>query len=698
MSESMKSFDQRFEHLKKQAEGLLKDNPDFGGNIDTTHDLLHELQVYQAELEIQNEELRASQELLIASRDRFSYLYHEAPVGYVTVNREGVIREANAKLADMLGVDISSLIGKPLQNFIYPGDRDVFLGRYRAIFNSPEGKEMELRMEQADHSVLHALIEARRAPAERGKQDDESVLIVISDVTEKVRSEASLRLSEKVIETAHDAVIITDTQGTILRVNPAFELATGYREVEAIGKNPRFLQSGRQDAQFYKEMWSEILLKGSWQGIVWNRRKDGSEYAERLSISAIRDSRKEITHFVGVFSDITEQLELEESLRQAQKMEAIGTLVGGIAHDFNNMLAGINGNLYLAKRESQDRPNVMNRLNQIEQLGGHAADLISYMLTFARKDMLRLQKVSLNKLVNQFINGVARVTLPENIKLNVDLGNDPCLLLVDATKIQQVLLNLFTNAKDAVADVDMPEITLKLERFQADDLFALKHQLENGQELARLSIIDNGSGIDKDIQKKIFEPFYTNKEVGKGTGLGLAMVYGAIESAAGFIELESSPNKGAVFHIYLPVIEGDEPEDDTVEVIEVTPPSEKKTILMADDDDILREVVWESLLSAGYEVVAKRNGTELLDYFKEHAEQVNLVLIDLVMPGMGGGSVSEMIRDLSPEVPILFMTGFDRETAFEKAGHLDHSKVITKPFSMELLYKSVEELTKKPSK
>lgn len=693
MEGKAREFDARFSRLKEQAEDLLRETPQRAHEIDEAHDLIHELQVYQAELEIQNEELRTSQQALAASRDRFSYLYHEAPVGYVSLDRDGVVREANAKMAQMLKVQLSHLVGKPLQNFIYPGDRDIYIGRYRAFYNAPDGKELELRMECSDSSVMDVLIEGRSTAL---KHEDIScdvlVLMVISDISDKVAAEINLRLADKVIQTAQEAILVTDSAGLIISVNPCFEKATGYQKHEVVGKNPRILQSGRQDRFFYEVMWHEIIHKGQWQGIVWNRKKSGEEYAERLSISCIRDARKEITHFVGVFTDITAQLELEEQLRQSQKMEAIGTLVGGIAHDFNNMLAGITGNLYLAKKACEDRPDVGSKLDTIEKLSIDAATMISQMLVFARKDVIRLECLDLSRIVQQFSSGVARVTIPETIQLHTKLETEMMLVLADATQIQQIILNLISNARDAVADIRHPEITIELERFVPEEQFLLRNQYFTRTELARFSVRDNGCGMDEATQKRVFEPFYTTKEVGKGTGLGLSMVYGAVQGFGGLVEIDSHPDAGTAIHIYLPLHLGEITDHASTHEEALTLESHGELILLADDDEMVRDVTSETLRNMGYKVIEADDGSRLLDLFVNHRDAVDLVLVDMVMPKIGGWKAAEKLRSLRPDLPIIFMTGYDREHLINTHGEMDNTRVLSKPFPADHLNATIRDL------
>ncbi|MDQ6964765.1 MAG: PAS domain S-box protein, partial [Mariprofundales bacterium] len=355
--------------------------------------------------------------------------------------------------------------------------------------------------------------------------------------------EESLRLASEVVEHTQDGVIITDLSAHIIQVNPAFCSVTGYTEEEVIGKTPALLHSGRQDEEFYRNMWQDIKRCGSWSGKIWNRRKNGDIYPEHLSITTTYNRDGEATHLVGVFSDISEQEMLEAQLRQAQKMESIGTLVGGIAHDFNNMLAGISGNIYLIRQAVAGHSGMVNRLDQVESTITRASDMIAQLLTFARKGIVQIHSLPLTPFIKEAIK-LARVTIPESIIFRYTMPvDDPLVIVGDTTQLQQIVMNLLNNARDAVKGRPSPEITLSLERFVADSKFCERHseerQVEVGDRFAHLSVVDNGCGIPARVVSRIFDPFFTTKGEGEGTGLGLSMVYGAVQSHHGLIDVES---------------------------------------------------------------------------------------------------------------------------------------------------------------
>jgi len=687
-TENIRKAGLQFAELERKAKNLInsRQGPEADHkSLDGARDLIEQLQIYQAELEIQNEELRDAQQALLTSRNRLSYLYHQAPVGYISVDKNGFIREVNQRLLNMLGMTMDACLNKPLVNFILDSDRAIFLGRFRAFFDMPKGKHMEICLQKSDKSALYALLEGRLAEdmPDSTANDKEFMLLTISDITARRDAEANLRLADKIIHTAQEAILVTDAQGTILNVNPCFEKTTGYTKDEIIGKNPRILQSGRQNSLFYNVMWKQVLNTGCWQGIVWNRRRNGEEYAEKLTINAIYGDRKEVTHYVGVFTDITDQLELEEKLRQSQKMEAIGTLVGGIAHDFNNMLAGIVGNLYLAKKKSDKQAELIPHLEVIGTLSDKAAEMIAQMLTFARKGIVQMKPLALNHCINEILTGAGWVSIPENIRLNINLCEEDLVIKADQTQIQQLVINLLSNARDALAGQSQPAIETHLTRYCPDKFFLLEHDLANGVEFAHLTISDNGCGIDSEQYARIFEPFYTTKEAGKGTGLGLAMVYGAVQTHGGVIQVESIQGGGTSFHLYLPLI--DMVLNDNRDAPLQMAAGKGEIILVADDDAVVLDVTTEILANHGYRILQADDGRNAWNLFESHFAEIDLVILDIIMPNMNGDEVAEKVRQLRPDIPIIFATGYDRQHVLSGDNELENSTVLNKPFQYDHL-------------
>jgi len=392
----------------------------------------------------------------------------------------------------------------------------------------------------------------------------------------------------------------------------------------------------------------------------------------------------------GIMTDITERQNLQGQLRQSQKMEALGTLVGGIAHDFNNMLAGITGNLYLARRKVEDRPDVVEKLKNIEQLSSRAADMIGQLLAFARKSMVQTQPLSLTAFMKESFK-LAQVSIPESIAFHRRICGTDLMVTGDATQLQQVLMNLLSNARDAVAGVDKPAISVKLSEYKADDAFLRAYPGLVGRRLARLTVEDNGGGISEEHLNNIFEPFFTTKAVGNGTGLGLSMVYGSVQSHGGAVRVDSKAGRGTSFHIYLPLLDGRQASRDHTNHDKIYA-GHGETILLADDEAHVRETGSDVLESLGYRVLTACDGKEAVKLFCAHRDEVALAILDVVMPHLGGVKAAEQIRRLSPGVPVLFATGYDREQAMTTSNRLPHSLVLTKPLSINKLSRSVRDL------
>ncbi|WP_171966496.1 ABC transporter substrate-binding protein [Mariprofundus micogutta] len=498
---------------------------------------------------------------------------------------------------------------------------------------------------------------------------------------------SSLQKVSQAIEQTAEVITITDNNSIIEYVNSAFSRVTGFTAEESIGKTPLLFRS--EDYRDITENIRDTITSGeTWQGKVIEKKKDGTTYPAMLTISPVRNEVGKITHYIGVHEDLTKLEQMEEQFRQAQKMESIGTLVGGIAHDFNNMLAGITGNLYLARQAAKTEPQITEKLGRIEALTGRATDMIKQLLTFANRGLVQKSTLPLTSFLKETMK-LHRVSVPENISLNLNIL-DNMQVSADMTQLQQLLLNLITNARDAVAGVDQPRIDIQLQRFTVDAAFRRKHQAATQKEYAHLSVSDNGHGISQEHLDQIFEPFYSTKEVGKGTGLGLAMVFGALKSHDGFVEVDSSLNSGSTFHIYLPLLQGDsaKPEHSEEEIIY----GHGETILLVDDEEDVLDTIGEVLCSLGYSVLKAENGDEALTLFEEQSSNINMIITDVVMPKSGGVQLAEKVRTMNQDIPILFATGYDDKLISGLKQQLDHSETLVKPFTIELLTQTIKKL------
>jgi two-component system cell cycle sensor histidine kinase/response regulator CckA len=507
------------------------------------------------------------------------------------------------------------------------------------------------------------------------------------DISEQREREQRLRLQEAALAATVDAVVITNREGTIEWVNPAFTRVTGYSPEEAIGRNPRVLKSGAQTPAFYKGLWETLLEGRVWCGELSNRRKDGSLYTEEMTITPITDETGDIAHFAAIKRDISERIALENSLHGARKMEALGQLAGGVAHDFNNLLGVIRGHgELLAGRLGPSDPG-REKLEQILKASDRAAKLTRQLLAFGRRQVLEPRVVDLNAVVVE-TERLLRRLVGEDIAVVISLGADLGRVRVDPTQIDQVLLNLAANARDAMPQGGRFTIgTSNVEVSEAECRTRAGTQLGR---FVRLRVSDTGMGMDEATRSRIFEPFFTTKEVGKGTGLGLASVYGIVKQSGGYVWVDSAPGKGSSFDIHLPSVEAD------LEPHEAAPPPPAPrtpaTILLVEDEASLRDIAKELLEASGYTVIAAANGAEALSLAEHHATgPIQLLLTDVMMPGMSGPTLAQRIRARRPDVDVLYMSGYSHE-AVEKEGLLEPgTRLLAKPFSLSTLVRSVEE-------
>ena len=494
------------------------------------------------------------------------------------------------------------------------------------------------------------------------------------------KTEEHLNILSSSVQQASEAIMIANKDGIIEYVNPSFEKLTGYSAKEVLGKSPNMLKSGVQDSVFYENMWLELNAGHSWQGRIIDQKKDGTNYPAILTISPIKNEAGEITHYVGSQQDMREYESLEKQFHHAQKMEALGTLVGGIAHDFNNSLAAISGNAYLAKMSVPANSDAIPMLDTIVNMSFRSAEMIKQLLSFSRKDMKSMNPMLLAPFLKETFK-IHKVSIPENITLNLTIDDDTLQVLGDINLLQQVILNIMNNARDAVEEIAEPLITVNLSRFEADKDFLKKNPELKGKSFACISIRDNGAGIKEENLSHIFDPFFSTKEVGKGTGLGLSMAYGAIHSHGGVISANSTLNQGTEISIWLPLL-GSEQTDTQLTPKEQSIYKGSETILVVDDEASVLEITHAVLKKLGYQVIIAKNGQEALTIYQDKHDEIDLLIMDVVMPVLGGIEAAAAIREINPDARIIFATGYDRSHSLKRKGSDLPETVIPKPFSV----------------
>jgi PAS domain S-box-containing protein len=507
---------------------------------------------------------------------------------------------------------------------------------------------------------------------------------LMQDVNDrKVAEEAQARLG-MAVEQAGESIVITDKEGLIQYVNPAFERISGYSRPEAIGRTPAFLKSGIHDEAFYRELWSTLRQETDWTGLLVNRRKDGTLYQEEAVISPVRDSAGKVVNFVAVKRDVTTERVMEEQLRQSQKMEAVGRLAGGVAHDFNNILTAILGYSDLLLARQRENSKIHRELLEIRNAGDRAAHLTRQLLAFSRRQVLEPKVVNLNDVVAG-IDTLLRRLIGENIDIQTALDGQLGNVKIDPGQIEQVIVNLAVNARDAMPNGGT--ITIETANVKHGDGYSLRHRAIQPGSYVMLAVTDKGTGMDEETKSRIFEPFFTTKEKGKGTGLGLSTVYGIVNQSGGHVWVYSEPGKGTTFKIYLPRVDEAVEAPGTKESATGTGRSE--TVLLVEDDHAVRNITRIVLCNDGYKVLEAANGEEGLMIAGSHAGKIDLVLTDVVMPKMGGLEMVEQLASILPETKVLFISGYP-ENALHRYGTLPpETSFLMKPFKADTLTNKV---------
>ena len=506
----------------------------------------------------------------------------------------------------------------------------------------------------------------------------------VQDITERKQAEAERERLTAAIEQADEMVYITDADGLIRYVNPAFEKVTGFGRDEAVGRNPRLLKSEKHDDAFYRELWKSITTGHTWRGRVVNKRKDGMPYTQEVSISPVSDTSGRIIHFVAVARDITEHLKLEEQLRASQKMDAIGRLAGGVAHDFNNLLSVILSYSDFAILRLREQDPLREDLVEIRKAGKRAADLTSQLLAFSRKQVLAPRILDVNEVVAN-LEKMLRRLIGEDIALERTLAPDLGRVRADPGQLEQVIMNLVVNARDA-----MPRGgTLSIETANVEfDPEQVKGTTSTTRPHVLVAITDTGSGMDEATQQRLFEPFFTTKE--RGTGLGLSTVYGIVKQSGGDVEVRSEPGKGTTFAVYLPRL-----SEVAQERTERTPEGSTvgtETILLVEDEEAVRTVAARILRAAGYNVMTAANGGEALLICERHQGELGLLLTDVVMPKMSGRELAERLQQVRPGLLVLYMSGYTDDSMVRHGVLEAGMEFIAKPFSGAALRRKVRDV------
>jgi PAS domain S-box-containing protein len=777
--------------------------------------LFHELRVHQIELEMQNEELRRSQAELDTERARYFDLYDLAPSGYLTLSEKGLIQQTNLTAATMLGMSRNYLLKKPMSQFIFPEDRDVYFLHRKLVIEKGEPQGFEIRMVHADGSMFWAhlqvtqaddgeyritlidiserkraedalkermkelsclygimnlfnfpcvsfgeilsevvllipsgfqfpeIIEARividgdiyQTPRfretpwmltreiirddnpighlkvcyleERQREDVEAFLIeernLLKAIAEKLslffehkQAETELRESDarfnQLAEQSGTVVWETDAKGLLTYISHVSEAVFGYHPDEVIGKMHYYDIHPESGRDAFKEAALAIFRR---KGAFINfenrvRAKDGHIVWVSTSGIPILDDSGTLMGYRGSDTDITEKKNTMEQLIQSQKVESIGQLAGGLAHDLNNILTVINGYATLAMHGINQDQDQLGYIKTILEATSRASTLTRSLLAYSRKQEMNQQNQNLNPLIETIGTFIKRI-IHDNIEFTLSFQDDPLTVYVDKVQIEQVMLNFATNARDAMPKGGM--FSIATAAVSIDEEYISTHVYGKVGDYAVITVNDTGCGMDAETRLKVFDPFFTTKEVGKGTGLGLSMVMGIIKQHGGFIDLQSEPGKGSVFHLYLPLVEAIEvpaaPAEDDLQIERGS-----GTILIAEDDANTRKAVEEFLTRVGYTVITAVDGQDAVEKFAANKDEIQLVISDVIMPRKNGKEACDEIKLMSGKTKVIYVSGHTY-SVIEREGELGaDAEVIMKPIMPFELLGRIRELMK----
>jgi len=570
---------------------------------------------------------------------------------------------------------------------IHPDDRNRVREAAMEARRTGVGRPLEYRMRHKDGTWR--VLESAASVIRSRSGEPERLVIVNRDVTQRKEAEESLHVSESgfrsMIEDAPYGIYRVGIDGKLLRANPALQKMLGYDNLDELLSTSLPTNVFRNPSDFggFKELLENASEFKDVE--VELKRRDGAPITVRCTGRKVKGEHEGVPCFDVFAEDVTERRILERQLRMAGKMEAVGRLSGGIAHDFNNLLGVIIGYGQVLKRRLGAGSDLLECAEEIEKAGQRAASLTRQLLAFSRQQILTPSILKLNDLVLDMAKMLPRL-LGEDITVNTSLSSDLGMVKADQGQIEQVIMNLAVNARDA-----MPEGgTLRIEtaNVELDQAYAWQHPGAKPGRYVMLAVIDSGTGIDSDTLTHIFEPFFTTKEVGKGTGLGLATVYGVVKQSGGYIWVESEPGHGASFQIFLPRV--DEP---TADIAATTPVDEtvggSEIILLVEDSEALRKLTRSFLESHGFTVLVAQDGEEALEVEARHSGKIDLLLTDVVMPGMNGRALAERLLPKQLGMQVLYISGYT-DSFVARHGVLEEGMVLLhKPFTEEVLIRKV---------
>ncbi len=642
------------------------------------------LQKYLAANAALGQELSERGRALKKSDELFRRVIEQAFEGFFLHDEQGRFLQVNQRACETLGYSKAELLQMRIGD-LNAGFEQETLKVFLEGFNSDNYQQVRSYHRHKDGHKIPVEVNVSRV-----KLGNESYyLALVRDLSRQIEVEQLQQKFDLLLDTMPDVVCMTSPEGQVQYLNRAAKNIYNIGAEAEVSLNIAELLPVTSVLFRHQEKILEAIEKGIWIGESQLLSADNEIIPTLQTIVAPKNQLGEVENIFCIDRDLRELRRLEEQFVQAQKMEAVGTLVGGIAHDFNNFLAGVMGNVFLLLKKTAPGTQ-QERLKSIQQMCQAAAGMVSQLLIFARKDAVAITPLKLKSFFAEF-GKMYQVLIPENICFELGDVDEELTVLTDLTQFQQIMVNLLTNARDALSGCANPTIGISIEEFEADEVFLAKHQTLSQSHLVCISVIDNGCGISPEIQTKIFEPFFTTKQVNKGTGLGLAMVYGAIKRQQGAIEIVSNLNQGTIVRVFLPWVQQAVPGSPAEE--EGLVYGQGELLILADDDAFVRDSHKDVLIQLGYRVLAVADGQQAVETF-QHQPQVALVISDIVMPNLDGVAAGQLMRKVNPQLPLLFISGYAEKVEDRKALPKD-AEILKKPASIERLSQAVARLLRR---
>jgi len=629
------------------------------------------------------------EQALKESEEKYRTVLESSPDPIVVYDRAGLVTYINPAFVKTFGWNQQELLGKRI-DYVPEAELPEAMRTLTFLFEGEKVPSFETRRLTKDGTVLDVQISAALMRNAIGEPIGNVVTLL--DVTQRKVVEKALMASEEgnrlLIEGSPVGIGIVQ-DGKYAYVNPALVMMMGCKSPEEIvGQSPlEFIVSEDRDSVMEKVGKILVGVDNTANYKVRGIKKSGESF--EVSVWPRRTDYLGKPALLAFVLDVTEENRLKAQLVHAQKMEAIGTLAGGVAHDFNNLLQVVLGysGLLLAKTPPSSRQH--DNLQKINSAASRGANLVKELLTFSRKTATSPCPLDLNHQVTE-VGSLLERTIPKMIKIELRLGEDLSIIQADPNQLEQIILNLVVNARDAMPDGGM--VTLETQNVVLDHEYCKAHLGAKPGTYVMLSVSDTGHGMNKEVLEHIFEPFYTTKDVGKGTGLGLSMVYGIVKQHDGYISCESRPGHGTTLRIYFPAVEKEEEEEVHEQVDVSSAPGGSETLLMVDDEELARDLGSDYLRQAGYTVLTASNGREALEVYQENQDDVCLVLLDLIMPEMGGRKCFKELLKINPKVKVLIVSGYTSATTEKEAFELGAGGFVKKPYDPTQLLQTIRDV------